>query len=76
MKKVYIIYGGFILAIFFSTIAIGQITVFEDNFDSYTAAQQISCQAPTIWKTWTNNPCDATQDAYVSNVYSFSGSNA
>jgi len=76
MKKVYIIYTVFILAIFFSTIALGQVTVFEDNFDSYTAGQQLSCQAPTIWKTWTNTPCNATEDAYVSNALSFSGGNA
>lgn len=76
MKKVYIIYLGFILAVFFSTIAIGQVTVFEDNFDSYVAGEQISCQVTAIWKTWTNNPCSATEDAYISNSYSFSGNNS
>jgi hypothetical protein len=76
MKKVYIIYTGFILTIFFSTLAIGQVTVFEANFDTYIDGQQISCQAPTIWKTWTNTPCGATEDAFVSNAYSFSGLNS
>jgi len=64
------------MAIFLSTIAIGQVTNFEDNFDSYVAGQQISCEASTVWRTWTNNPCSASEDAYVSNFLSFSGSNS
>ena len=76
MKKIYIFYFSFIIAILISTIAIGQVVVFGDNFDTYLSNQQISCQAPTIWKTWTNNPCNPTEDAYVSNVYSFSGINS
>jgi Secretion system C-terminal sorting domain len=76
MTKIYIFYFSFIMAILISTIAIGQVVVFGDNFDTYSFNQQISCQAPTIWKTWTNNPCNPTEDAYVSNVYSFSGANS
>lgn len=76
MKKIYIIYVGFILAIFFSTLAIGQVTFFEDNFDLYVAGQQISCQVPTVWKTWSNDPCNSTEDANISNVYSYSGTNS
>jgi hypothetical protein len=76
MKKVYIFYVSFVLSIAISTIAIGQVTVFEDKFETYNAGQQISCQAPTIWKTWTANPCNSTEDAYVSNSYSFSGTNS
>jgi hypothetical protein len=71
-----VFYLSFVLAIFISTIAIGQVTVFEDNFDNYISGQQIVCQNPTDWKTWTNNPCSATEDAYTSNTYSFSGSNS
>jgi hypothetical protein len=71
-----VFYLSFVLAIFISTIAIGQVTVFEDKFDNYLSGQQIVCQNPTDWKTWTNNPCSATEDAYTSNTYSFSGSNS
>ncbi len=76
MTKIYIFYLSFVMAIFLSTIAIGQVTTFEDNFDSYLVGQQLACQNPTVWKTWTNNPCNPTEDAYVSNVYSFSGVNS
>src|SRR5690606_13435951 len=76
MKNVYIFYLSFVLTILLPTLAIGQITVFSDDFESYTAGQQISCQAPTVWKTWSNAPCNATEDAYISSMYSFSGSNS
>lgn len=76
MKKVYIFYLSFILIIFLTTIAIGQINVFYEDFENYNAEQQISCQNSTDWKTWTNNPCNLTEDAFVSNGYSFSGSNS
>jgi hypothetical protein len=76
MTKIYVFYLSFVLAIFISTIAIGQVTVFDDKFDNYLSGQQISCQNPTDWKTWTNNPCSLTEDAYISNTYSFSGSNS
>ena len=56
MTKIYIFYLSFVLAIFISTITIGQVVVFEDKFDNYTVGQQLACQNPTIWKTWTNNP--------------------
>jgi len=74
MKKIYIFYTAVSIAILFSNNSIGQVSLFSDNFDSYTVGQQISCQNPTDWKTWTNNPCNATQDAYISNSYSYSGS--
>jgi hypothetical protein len=64
------------MAIFLSTIAIGQITTFEDNFDSYLFGQQLACQNPTDWKTWTNSPCSPTEDAFISNLFSFSGDNS
>ncbi len=52
MNKIYIFYLSFVLAIFISTIAIGQVIVFQDKFDNYTAGQQIACQNPAVWKTW------------------------
>ena len=76
MTRIYIFYLSFVMAIFLSTIAIGQVTAFEDNFDSYIVGQQLACQNPTVWKTWTNNPCSPTEDAFISNAYSFSGANS
>ncbi|MBK7632136.1 MAG: T9SS type A sorting domain-containing protein [Ignavibacteriales bacterium] len=76
MQKIYIFYLSFILTILFTTLALSQTIVFQDNFDTYTAGQQIACQSAGIWQTWTNNPCSATEDAYISNVYSFSGTNS
>ncbi len=76
MTKIYIIYISFIAAILISTIALGQVVVFEDNFDIYTSGQQLACQNPTVWTTWTGNPCSLTEDAYISNNYSFSGVNS
>lgn len=64
------------MAIFISTITIGQVVVFEDKFDNYTVGQQLACQNPTIWKTWTNNPCSTTEDPLISDLYSFSGVNS
>jgi hypothetical protein len=74
MKKFYFLYIAVTIAILFSNTSVGQVSLFNDNFDSYTVSQQLSCQNPTDWKTWTNNPCNATEDAYISNSYSFSGS--
>ena len=76
MTKIYIFYLSFIAAILLSTLAIGQVTTFEDNFDSYIFGQQLACQNPTVWKTWTNSPCSPTEDAFISNVYSFNGANS
>ena len=76
MKKFYFIYVAISIAILFSNTSLGQVSLFSDNFDSYIVAQQLSCQNPTDWKTWTNNPCNAIEDAYVSNSYSYSGSNS
>jgi hypothetical protein len=50
--------------------------IFTDNFDSYVAGQQLACQNPTEWTTWSNLPCDATEDSYISDNYSYSGSNS
>jgi hypothetical protein len=76
MSKIYIFYFSFVLVVFFSTLALGQTTVFTDNFDAYIAGQQLACQSAGVWKTWSNIPCDIREDAFVSNVYSFSGTNS
>jgi len=76
MTKIYVFYLSFIFAIFISTIAIGQVVVFEDKLDNYISGQQLACQNPAVWKTWSDSPCSATEDAFISNLYSFSGTNS
>jgi hypothetical protein len=56
----------------FSVLAIAQAVVFSDNFEAYIAGQQVACQNPTDWTTWSNAPC-GTEDAYVSTNHAFSG---
>ncbi len=50
--------------------------IFSDDFEAYTAGQQAACQNPTDWTTWSNLPCDATEDPYVSDLYAHSGANS
>jgi hypothetical protein len=49
---------------------------FFDDFDSYLAGEQLACQNPADWTTWSNLPCDPTEDAYISSNYSYSGANS
>jgi len=49
--------------------------VFEDNFDTYNAGEQLACQNPVGWTTWSNLPC-SSEDAYVSDAFAYSGSNS
>ncbi|MCC6254709.1 MAG: T9SS type A sorting domain-containing protein [Ignavibacteriaceae bacterium] len=76
MNKIYIFYLSFIIAILLSTLALSQTVVFQDNFDGYTAGQQIACQSAGVWKTWSNLPCNLREDALISTNYSFSGANS
>ena len=50
--------------------------VFTDDFDTYTAGQQVACQNPADWTTWNFNPCDATTDPFVSTDFAFSSPNS
>ena len=54
----------------------GGTVIFSDNFDSYTAGQQLACQNSTDWTTWNSAPCDPTTDPYISNTYSHSTANS
>ena len=54
----------------------GQTVPFFDNFDSYSAGQQLACQNSTDWSTWSQTPCDLIEDAYISNAYAYSDSNS
>ena len=49
--------------------------VFEDDFEAYTAGEQVACQNPDDWTTWDNAPCSGT-DAYISNDQAYSGANS
>ena len=50
--------------------------IFFDDFEAYNAGEQLACQNPADWTTWSNAPCDATEDAWVSDAYAYSGSNS
>ena len=76
MKKIYIFFTVFTMAICFSNTSIGQVLLFSDNFDSYTANQQLACQNPTDWTTWHGSPCSAIEDPLISNTFAVSGSNS
>ena len=52
-----------------------QTVIFSDNFDSYTAGQQLCTQNSTDWSTWNNAP-GTDEDAYISTEQAASGSNS
>lgn len=52
-----------------------QTVVYSDNFDSYTAGQQLCSQNNTNWTTWSNTPGSA-EDAVISTEQASSGSNS
>jgi hypothetical protein len=52
---------------------LGSGATFLEDFEGFIAGQQVACQDPTNWTTWSNLPCDATEDAYISSTYAFSG---
>jgi hypothetical protein len=48
---------------------------FFDDFEAYTAGQQLVAQNNTDWDTWSSLP-GSGEDPYVSNAQAFSGSNS
>jgi hypothetical protein len=65
--------------IIISTMSFGQVdslTLFSDDFESFTSGQQLVCQDSINWDTWSSLPCDPTEDPYVSNNTAFSGTNS
>jgi hypothetical protein len=56
----------------FSVLITAQQTVFFDDFESYIVGQQVACQNPTDWTTWTNAPC-GSEDAFCSSNFAYSG---
>jgi len=68
-----------LLVVLFLTVSLSvQISAqnFFIDFESFATGQQVACQDPTNWTTWSNLPCDATEDAYISSNYAHSGSNS
>ncbi|GEM_PF-1704412 len=41
--------------------------LFFETFNQYVSGQLIACQAPTVWLTWSNQPC-GPEDAEVTNA--------
>jgi photosystem II stability/assembly factor-like uncharacterized protein len=44
-----------------------------DDFEAYTVGQQLACQNPIDWTTWSILPCNTTEDPLISNAFAFSG---
>ena len=65
---------GLVLSV--TVAAFAQQTVFFDDFEGFITGQQVACQNPTEWTTWSNLPCDPVEDPYISSTYAFSGSNS
>ncbi|MCB2219824.1 MAG: T9SS type A sorting domain-containing protein [Bacteroidetes bacterium] len=49
--------------------------IFEDDFEAYNAGEQLACQNPDEWTTWSNLPC-SLEDAYISDDFAYSGVNS
>ena len=47
-------------------------TDFFDDFESYIVGQQLACQNPLDWTTWSNAPC-GSEDAFISSNFAYSG---
>jgi hypothetical protein len=52
---------------------IGGGTTFTEDFEGFIVGQQVACQDPINWTTWSNLPCDPVEDAYISSNYAYSG---
>ena len=54
----------------------GNPPVFADDFEAYNVGEQLACQNPDNWTTWSEDPCNETEDPYISDAYAYSGSNS
>jgi len=45
---------------------------FFDDFEAYVVGQQLACQNPIDWTTWSNLPC-GSEDAFISSAHAYSG---
>ncbi len=50
-------------------------TIFSDDFETYNAGEQLVCQNPDDWTTFSNAPCSG-EDPYITNEQAYSGSNS
>jgi hypothetical protein len=53
----------------------GGMMRFADDFEDYSVGQQVACQNPDDWTTWTLNPC-GSNDPYISTEMTYSGDNS
>ncbi len=53
----------------------GGMMRFADNFEDYNAGEQVACQNPDDWTTWTLSPC-GNSDPYVTTEMPYSGDNS
>ncbi|MCK9203314.1 MAG: carboxypeptidase regulatory-like domain-containing protein, partial [Bacteroidales bacterium] len=56
--------------------ASGGGAIYATDFESFIAGQQIACQDPEHWTTWSEDPCNATEDGYISTEFAHSGVNS
>ena len=68
MKKCIFFFSLF----FLSFSALIQAQTYFTDFESFIAGQQVACQDPVNWTTWSNAPC-GNEDALVSTNYAYSG---
>jgi len=57
---------------FLSFVALIQAQPYSTDFESFIAGQQVACQDPVNWTTWSQLPCSA-EDATISTNYAHSG---
>ncbi len=53
----------------------GGMQRFVDDFENYNANEQVACQNPEGWTTWTLDPC-GTNDPFVTTDQPYSGDNS
>jgi hypothetical protein len=49
--------------------------IFFEDFEGFIAGQQVACQDPVNWTTWSQLPC-SPEDATISTNYAHSGANS
>lgn len=50
----------------------GGSTIYATDFETFTVGEQVACQDPVNWTTWSNAPCSPTEDAYISDEFAHS----
>ena len=78
-ERSFVMWLSVFLILLFSARISGQgnpLVIFQDDFESFTAGQQLVCQDSVNWDTWSSISCDSTEDPYITNTFSFSGLNS